>query len=81
MRNEAIETRGHTTAEGVLNLTLDVGLANADVAVLVQVRPLSPNVELDANGWPKGYFETVPGSMPQLQRAAQGSYEDRMAFE
>jgi len=38
MLNETIETSGHTTKDGILNLSIKVGAADADVAVMVQVR-------------------------------------------
>jgi len=81
MLTETIETRAHTTRDGVLNLSVNVGTADADVAVIVQVRPLAPTGDLDANGWPKGFFDRVAGSMPELQRAAQGQFEERPALE
>ena len=81
MVTETIETCGHTTRDGVLNLSVNVGMADADVAVVVQVRPLAPPGEVDANGWPKGIFERVAGSMPELQRAPQGQFEERLALE
>lgn len=80
MLNETIETRGHTTKEGILNLSVKVGAADADVAVLVQVRALTPAEGVDANGWPIDFFEQVAGSMPDLTRAPQGEFEDRLAF-
>lgn len=81
MLNETIETRGHTTEDGTLNLTVNVGVADADVAVTVQIRALTPADENDANGWPIDFFERVAGSMPDLQRAPHGAFEDRLAFE
>ena len=36
---------------------------------------------VDANGWPIDFFEQVAGSMPDLQRASQGEFENRLAFE
>ena len=81
MLNETIETRGHTTKDGILNLSVKVGAADADVAVLVQVRALTPSEGVDANGWPVDFFERVAGSMPDLQRAPQGEFEDRLALE
>jgi hypothetical protein len=57
---------------------MDVGMADADVAVIVQVKSLAPSEDLDANGWPKGFFERVAGSMPELRRAPQGRSEERM---
>ncbi len=77
MLNETVETRGHTTRDGVLNLSIQVGMNDADVAVSVRVRPLTPANDVDANGWPKGFFEQVAGSMPNLERAPQGDFEDR----
>lgn len=81
MLNETIETRGHTTKEGILNLSVKVGAADADVAVVVQVRALTPAEGIDANGWPVDFFERVAGSMPELQRAPQGQFEDRLPLE
>lgn len=81
MVTETIEARGHTTPDGVLNLSVHVGLADADVSVVMRVKPLSPVDEVDENGWPLGFFERVAGSMPELQRAPQGQFEDRPALE
>ena len=65
----------------MLNLSVDVGLADTDVAVVVQVRALPRAVDLDDNGWPKDFFERVAGSMPELRRGAQGEFEERRPFE
>lgn len=81
MLNETIKTHAHTTEDGMLNLSVNVGLADADVAVVVQVTPVTPIGELDENGWPKGFFEQVAGSIPDLQRGDQGQFEERLSFE
>ena len=81
MMTETIETRGHTTRDGMLNLSVNVGVADADVSVVVHVKPLAAPGELDANGWPKGFFERVAGSMPELSRAPQGPFEQRLTLE
>jgi hypothetical protein len=81
MPTETIETRAHTTRDGVLNLSVNVGLADADVAVVVHVKPLAVAGEVDANGWPKGFFDRVAGSMPELRRAPQGWFEERLPLE
>jgi hypothetical protein len=81
MLNESIETRGHTTADGTLNLSVNVGLSDADVVVTVQVRAVAVADDIDANGWPISFFERVAGSMPDLRRAPQGEFEDRLSFE
>src|SRR4029079_3985649 len=81
MLNETIETRGHTTKDGTLNLSIKVDAADADVAVIVQVRGVTPEDRVDTNGWPSDFFERVAGSMPDLQRPSQGTFEDRIGFE
>lgn len=81
MKAETIETSGRTDREGMLNLSVKVGLSNALVAVEVRVRPLPSGGEVDGNGWPKGFFDQVSGSMPELLRAPQGDFETRQAFE
>ena len=78
MLNETIEARAQTTPDGKLHLSLDVGVSNADVDVTVHVRSAPPTGEVDANGWPEGFFERVAGSMPELERAPQGEYEERL---
>lgn len=37
--------------------------------------------EVDENGWPIGYFDRVPGSMPELKRWPQGEFEERLTLE
>lgn len=66
MWNETIETRGHTSKDGTLNLTVDVGVADADVKITIQVRTITSSDHVDANGWPVDFFERVAGSMPEL---------------
>ena len=55
----------------MLNLSSDIGVADADVCVTMRVKPRSA-VDVDANGWPEGFFEQVAGSMPDIERASQG---------
>ena len=80
MASETIETRAHTTPDGKLNLSVSVGVADADVAVVMTVTPVNTG-DLDENGWPRGFFERVAGSMPELQRGPQGEFEDRLPIE
>jgi len=81
MLNETIEAHGHTTPDGTLNLSVNVGVPDTDVAVVVRVKSLAPAGEADANGWPKDFFDRVAGSMPELRRAPQGQFEQRLALE
>lgn len=81
MLNQTIEARGHTTHDGMLNLSVQVGLADVDVSVVLRVKPLMPAEQVDENGWPQGFFEQVAGSLPELQRAPQGQFEERLPLE
>ena len=81
MLNETIATRGHTTKDGILRLTVNVGVPDADVVAVVHIKASTSGDELDANGWPVGFFDIVAGSMPDLQRGPQGDFENRPAFE
>ncbi len=81
MVTETIQTRAHTTREGVLNVSLNVGTPDADVALIVQVRPLAPSGDVDANGWPTGFFDRIAGSMPDLRRGPQGEFEERLSLQ
>jgi len=78
MLSKIIEANRHTTAAGMLNLSLNEGVSDAAVAVLVRVPPLAAAGEVDANGWPHDFFECVAGSMPELSRPPQGHFEERV---
>jgi hypothetical protein len=81
MPSKTIETRGHTTKDGRLNLSLDADVADADVAVLVTVTPVLVGSPVDANEWPERFFDRVAGSMPELCRGPQGAFEVRLPLE
>ena len=81
MDTKTITSFGHTTPDGKLNLTVDLGMPNEEVSVVVQVRRARGTEEVDAKGWPIGYFDTVPGSMPNLKRLPQGEFEQRNPIE
>ena len=80
MGSDLLETRAHTNSDGKLHLDLNVGVADADVTVIVRVMPPAA-WDVDANGWPVGYFERISGSMPELERAPQGDFEERSRLE
>ena len=79
MHADFTETNAHTTSDGKLHLDLDLGVPDADVKVTVRVISThSHATQVDANGWPIGYFELAAGSMPELERAPQGEFEERI---
>ena len=81
MASKTIETRGHTTKDGRLNLSLDVEVPDADVDVIMTVTPVPVGSRVDENGWPEGFFDHVAGSMPDLRRGSQGEFEERLPLE
>ncbi len=81
MATKARGVRAQTTREGTLNLSVDVGISDADVAVDVHVQTLPAPAAQDGNGWPVGYFDQVVGSMPDLRRGSQGRFEERLALD
>ena len=78
---KSVTFRSHVGADGMLNLQVPVGIANAELEVMVIVQPLvQPEVETPAyTGWLPGFFEEVIGSWAgePLVRPDQGEYEVR----
>ncbi len=75
-----ITMRSHVGRDGVLKLEIPVGLADADLEVVVVVQPLlSPNNADGGAGWPAGFFEETYGSFADepLERGDQGLVEVR----
>lgn len=62
----------------MLHLSVNVGVADSEVDVTVLVQPVAQDKKVDANGWPEGFFERIAGSMPELERAPQGQFEQRL---
>jgi hypothetical protein len=81
MSSKNFETRAHMTKDGRLNLSVDVDVPDADVAVVVTVMPVTGGSDVDENGWPEGFLDRVAGSMPELRRGSQGEFEDRLPLE
>ena len=69
--------------DGSLHLPLPENLRHTKLKVTATLEPVSTPApgEVDANGWPKGFFDRVAGSMPELSRAPQGQFEKRLALE
>lgn len=69
--------------EGVLKLALPKGMANASVHVIVMTSEAFPTAEMDAMGYPIGYFEQAYGILRDepMERGDQGTYEVRESIE
>ena len=65
----SLKLRSRAGADGVLNLKVPVGAADAEVEVVVvfqlveRAQPLKTPEEL---GWPPGFFERTAGSIPDF---------------
>ena len=81
MASKTIETRARTTTDGRLNLSVDVDVPDAEVAVVMTVTPIPVAGPVDANGWPEGFWDRIAGSMPELRRGSQGKFEERLPLE
>ncbi len=71
--------RSHVGRDGVLKLTVPESMREKNVQVVLSVDDVGMNaeVERDALGWPKGYFERTFGSCKEfgLQRPEQPAIE------
>jgi hypothetical protein len=77
-----IQTKAHVEAGGRLSLTLDTGLPEADVDVLVVVQPAPGELPPDECDWPT-FVERYAGCMADdpIERGDQGTYEQRETLE
>ena len=68
----SLTLRTHVGKDGILKLETPVGIANAEVEIVLIVHPV------EKKGWPPGFFEVFAGSIPDFPpRAPQGEYEVR----
>ena len=74
---DVMETRAHTTQDGMLQLELDVGVADVDVTVIIRLIPPA-HAQVEGNGWPIDFFEKVAGSMPHIETPTQGEFQERL---
>jgi hypothetical protein len=82
MSMKSITLHSHVGADGVLELKVPIGIANADVDIVVVVGATTPAKKSPEDlGWPPGFFEETFGSIPDLERAPQGEYEIREEIE
>ncbi len=79
---QSITLQSHVGADGVLKLQVPVGIANADLEVMVVVQPITPASAHKTPGdlgWSPGFFERTAGGWQgePLVREPQGEYEIR----
>lgn len=66
-----ITVTGTVNSDGTLTAQLPTDLPAGTQQVLVVI------ADAVATDWPAGYFETTFGSIPDLERAEQGTFEQR----
>ena len=71
---QAVTIREKTGADGVLRLTVPVGVADAECEVVVVLQPQAMN-----RGWLPGFFERMTQGWQgePLERPPQGEHETR----
>jgi hypothetical protein len=83
---QAIRLNSRVGADGTLRLEVPVGLANAEVEVVIIIqarRPGPAESSPESRGWPPGFFEETAGCLRDdpIERAPQGEYEVRESLE
>lgn len=81
---QSITLRSHIGPDGILHLDVPVGIHDAEIEVMVTIRPIAPNLDRNLGvdqGWPEGFFEKTFGSIPDLEREPQGELQEREPFD
>lgn len=71
-----IVVKSRVGSNGILQLTLPVGAADADREVQITVEPVGPPV-LSPDDWRQRILETAGKWQGELERPEQGEYEQR----
>lgn len=79
---QSITLRSHVGEDGILQLSLPVGMTDVDLEVVVIVQPIIKTQSAKAPeelGWPPGFFERTAGAWQgeSLKRGEQGEYPER----
>jgi len=82
---QSVTLRSRVGRDGILKLEVPVGLADADIEVIVTIQPLNPPADKiledrspEALGWPPGFFEKFAGCLPDFPEIEpEGDYEVR----
>ncbi len=78
----SIRLTSRVGADGTLNLSLPVGVTDADVEVIVVIQPRASAIATSAPedlGWPPRFFEETHGCLHDdpLSREPEGDFETR----
>jgi hypothetical protein len=71
-----IVVRSTVGSDGVLQLTLPIGAADANQEVQITIEPLKPS-SLPPDHWRRGILETAGKWQGEFERPEQGEYERR----
>ncbi len=73
---ETIKLKAHIGSDGILRVETPSTLRNTDTDVVILLQPVN---EVDAMGYPVGYFEETYGSFADepIERGEQGSLNTR----
>lgn len=82
---QSISLQSHVGEDGLLKLSVPVGVRDADLEVVIVVNTLSPHNGQPApqtEGWPPGFFEATYGCLSDepLAREPLCGYEVREEF-
>ncbi|WP_250124964.1 hypothetical protein [Chroococcidiopsis sp. CCMEE 29] len=77
---QSIKLRSHVGEDGMLQISVPIGMTDVDLEVMVIVQPIVKTESAktpEELGWPPGFFERTAGAIPDLERPPQGEYEAR----
>ena len=79
---ETIKVKAHIDSDGVLKLEVPTGLSPQDVEVVLVVQTAASQ-DVDANGWPIGFFDRTYGALADdpIERPPQLPLEERDPVE
>jgi hypothetical protein len=77
MAMDRIVVKSRVNGDGILNLSLPVGLAEADKEVQVTVEPLAARMPMTPEEW-RAWVDSMAGTWQgDFERPPQGEYEER----
>jgi len=79
---QSINLRSHVGEDGILQLSVPIGMTNVDLEVMVIVQPIVKTESAKTSeelSWPPSFFEQTAGALADdpIVRGEQGEYEVR----